>query len=267
MLTLALDCCADPCSVALARDRAVIASRGATSRGSAEALVSLVDEVLCAAGLSIKDVDLLAVSTGPGSYTGVRIAITLAQGLSLGTHIPVLGVPLLFARVPMLLEAKGVNGQNQLNSKGRQIVVPHVRANSSELFVSAFVVDSSGDWSNISCLGRSYCVGDGELLKFCSLVSSEQDSLLVGDVSVKALAEFDSGRLAADYIALAPERICAVDIGSRDFKLRALSNGELGGGFSRMTWQGIVEGSDTQLLRANYVKVVNAKTLAERGLG
>jgi tRNA threonylcarbamoyladenosine biosynthesis protein TsaB len=61
------------------------------------ALFPLLEGTFTAADLSLHDVDLIAVSIGPGSFTGLRIGLSLAKGLALGTTIPVIGVPTLEA--------------------------------------------------------------------------------------------------------------------------------------------------------------------------
>jgi tRNA threonylcarbamoyladenosine biosynthesis protein TsaB len=66
----------------------------------ATTLLPMIDEALGAAGLGLSELDLLAVSIGPGSFTGLRIGLSVAKGLSLATGLPLVGVPTLeaFAR-------------------------------------------------------------------------------------------------------------------------------------------------------------------------
>lgn len=64
---------------------------------SAERLLPLIAELLAEAGWSLSSLDRLGVSTGPGSFTGLRVGIACAQGLSLGLGIPLLGVTSLRA--------------------------------------------------------------------------------------------------------------------------------------------------------------------------
>jgi tRNA threonylcarbamoyladenosine biosynthesis protein TsaB len=61
------------------------------------ALLGLVDEALLAAGREIEDLDAVAVSIGPGSFTGLRVALATAKGLVLGTTTRLVGVPTLDA--------------------------------------------------------------------------------------------------------------------------------------------------------------------------
>ena len=58
-------------------------------------LAPAVAETLSRAGLQIQDLKLLAVATGPGSFTGLRIGMALAKGIALARHLPIIGIPTL----------------------------------------------------------------------------------------------------------------------------------------------------------------------------
>jgi len=90
---LALDCSASACSAALWR-RGALAARefAAMGRGQAEALMPMVETVMEAGGAGYRDLDLVAVTVGPGSFTGLRIGLAAARGLALAAGVPVLGV-------------------------------------------------------------------------------------------------------------------------------------------------------------------------------
>ena len=62
------------------------------AKGQAERLVPMLDAVLAAEGVVWGDLDALVVGTGPGNFTGIRIAVALARGLALGLGIPAVGV-------------------------------------------------------------------------------------------------------------------------------------------------------------------------------
>lgn len=95
MLTLALDTANDRLAVALAGDGRTIARSEAITRGHAERLFPLVDELLAAADAEIDQVTRIAVNVGPGSFTGIRIAVAAARGLGLALGIPVVGIDAL----------------------------------------------------------------------------------------------------------------------------------------------------------------------------
>ena len=61
-------------------------------KGQAERLLPLLGELLAEAGLGWRDVTRLAVGTGPGNFTGIRIAVAAARGLALGLGVPAIGV-------------------------------------------------------------------------------------------------------------------------------------------------------------------------------
>lgn len=94
---LALDCSAASCSAALWRGDGqgggLAAHRfEAMARGQAEALVPLIDGMMDAAGARYGDLDLIAVTVGPGSFTGLRVGLAAARGLALAAGVPVLGL-------------------------------------------------------------------------------------------------------------------------------------------------------------------------------
>lgn len=94
---LAIDTATDTCSVALMRGGATeLRSEAVGQRHSARAL-PLVDQVLRTAGVNLRDVDFIAFGAGPGSFTGLRIACGLAQGLAWGAGKQVIAVGNLYA--------------------------------------------------------------------------------------------------------------------------------------------------------------------------
>ncbi len=97
-LVLALDTSAEACAVAIVEDGAALArTTRAMTRGHAEALMPMIGEAMDRAGRRLADVGLIAVTTGPGSFTGVRTGIAAARGLALGTGAPAVGVSALAA--------------------------------------------------------------------------------------------------------------------------------------------------------------------------
>jgi tRNA threonylcarbamoyladenosine biosynthesis protein TsaB len=88
---LALDSAAGACSAALFTDGEVRRREwAAMARGHAEALMPMVATVMD--GQDYKDLDAIAVTIGPGAYTGLRIGLAAARGLALAAHLPVIGV-------------------------------------------------------------------------------------------------------------------------------------------------------------------------------
>jgi tRNA threonylcarbamoyladenosine biosynthesis protein TsaB len=94
MKVLAFDCSGASCSAAVLIDDRAAAQRFASmERGHAETLLPMIETVLREAALTPAMLDLLAVTVGPGSFTGLRIGLAAARGLALARGLPAIGVP------------------------------------------------------------------------------------------------------------------------------------------------------------------------------
>lgn len=90
---LALDCSAAACSAALWRDGGLAAHRlAAMERGHAEALMPLIETVMGIAALRYAELDLVAATVGPGSFTGLRVGLAAARGIALAAGVKALGL-------------------------------------------------------------------------------------------------------------------------------------------------------------------------------
>ncbi len=92
---LGLDTSAQTCSVALHDNGSVLARSQQLAKGHSQLVLPMIDELLAEAGLSPGQLDALALTIGPGSFTGLRIAISVVQGLAFGADIPVVSVSTL----------------------------------------------------------------------------------------------------------------------------------------------------------------------------
>jgi tRNA threonylcarbamoyladenosine biosynthesis protein TsaB len=97
MKILALDTATQACSTALLTADAVITRELLTERGHAEHILSMIDAVLAEAGIGLHEVSALAFGRGPGAFTGVRLAASVAQGLAFAAQLPVVPVSDLLA--------------------------------------------------------------------------------------------------------------------------------------------------------------------------
>jgi tRNA threonylcarbamoyladenosine biosynthesis protein TsaB len=96
VLTLAIETSSPLGSIAVGNGNQLLAERRhAGGDAHAEALFPLLDELLREAGVSRKELGRVAVGVGPGSFTGLRVGIALAEGIATGLGIPLLGVPSL----------------------------------------------------------------------------------------------------------------------------------------------------------------------------
>jgi tRNA threonylcarbamoyladenosine biosynthesis protein TsaB len=131
MRVLGLDTATWTATVGVIDGERTLAERSRVVSGShAVTLLPLVEETLSAGGMGLGDVDLIAVSIGPGSFTGVRIALSVAKGLAMAARRPLVGVPTLAA----LAEAAGGGG----------VVWPVLDARKGELYAAAFARHEHG---------------------------------------------------------------------------------------------------------------------------
>lgn len=132
---LHLDCSSPLAQVMLAVDGQVQSQRfGKTERDHAGSLPFLVDEVLAESGCSLETVDAISVCSGPGSYTGLRIALAAAKGYCYAWDKPLIMHNRLTLMLAELDETVGADVPNRL------AILP---ARAGEFFVAA-----SGEWTN-----------------------------------------------------------------------------------------------------------------------
>jgi tRNA threonylcarbamoyladenosine biosynthesis protein TsaB len=97
-MILAVDTALGACSAALVADGRTLAHQHLLMvRGHAEALAPMVDALMRGAGISFAALDRIAVTTGPGTFTGQRVGLAFARALGLGLKRPVIGVTTLDA--------------------------------------------------------------------------------------------------------------------------------------------------------------------------
>ena len=100
MLILAIDTALDACAAAVldtGSGRLIAQASEAMKRGHAEALMPLISAVMKQAGLPFATLDRIAVTTGPGSFTGLRVGLSAARGIALAANKPVVGLTTLSA--------------------------------------------------------------------------------------------------------------------------------------------------------------------------
>jgi tRNA threonylcarbamoyladenosine biosynthesis protein TsaB len=96
VLVLGIETATPTASVGLAEEDCVLAERSlGMTRNHAVAILPLIDETLQDGGVGLRDVDAVAVSIGPGSFTGLRVGLSVAKGLVLVGGMAIVGVPTL----------------------------------------------------------------------------------------------------------------------------------------------------------------------------
>lgn len=104
---LALDTATERCSVALLVGNTVYSRSEIAPRDHTKKVLPMVDEVLKEAGVTLQELDALAFGRGPGSFTGVRIGIGIAQGLAFGADLPMIGISTLAAMAQAAYRLQG----------------------------------------------------------------------------------------------------------------------------------------------------------------
>src|SRR3954463_520285 len=98
MLILAIDTALDACAAGVLdteAGRMIAQESQSMKRGHAEALMPLIARVIEASGLGFANLDRIAVTTGPGSFTGVRVGLSAARGIALAAGKPAVGITTL----------------------------------------------------------------------------------------------------------------------------------------------------------------------------
>jgi len=123
------------CSVVLAEKTTILACKESeTPQSHASLLTQFINDVLAQAGYSLKDIDAIAVSSGPGSYTGIRIGMATAKGLCYGLQCPLIKISTLQAL------ANGLKKQLP-HSLDHTYLVPMLDARRMEVFTAVFNKD------------------------------------------------------------------------------------------------------------------------------
>lgn len=89
---LAIDTATEACSVCLLHNGQSFSLFEPTPRQHSQKILPMVEQVLADAGIAKKDIEVVAFGQGPGSFTGVRIAVSIAQGLAFGLGVPLIPV-------------------------------------------------------------------------------------------------------------------------------------------------------------------------------
>lgn len=135
---LALDTSTENCSVALLVDGKYYIRSEVAPRDHTKKILPMVDEVLNEAGLTLNQLDALAFGRGPGSFTGVRIGIGIAQGLAFGADLPMIGISTLAAMA-----------QATYRLHGHTHAACAIDARMSEVYWGRFSRQENGQWDEV----------------------------------------------------------------------------------------------------------------------
>ncbi|MEN4870851.1 tRNA (adenosine(37)-N6)-threonylcarbamoyltransferase complex dimerization subunit type 1 TsaB [Kosakonia cowanii] len=135
MRILAIDTATEACSVALWNDGTTFAHFELCPREHTQRILPLVRAALADAEVTLTDLDALAFGRGPGSFTGVRIGIGIAQGLALGAELPMIGVSTL-----------ATMAQGAWRKTGATRVLAAIDARMGEVYWAEYQRDADGVW-------------------------------------------------------------------------------------------------------------------------
>ncbi|ALQ56824.1 MAG: tRNA threonylcarbamoyladenosine biosynthesis protein TsaB [Pseudoalteromonas tetraodonis] len=126
-------------------------------------ILPLIDELLNKANCKLKDLDVIGFGQGPGSFTGVRISVAIAQGLGYSTNLPLVGVSTL-----------AVMAQQAFEQFGDEVVYPSIDARMGEIYFAQYQVNN-----NLMTLQGEERVFKPELLD-ASLIDTNKTATGVG---------------------------------------------------------------------------------------
>ena len=130
---LALDTATEACSAALLVDGAILERFEVAPQGHARLILPMLESLLAEAGLVLGQLDALAFGRGPGSFTGVRIATGVVQGIAFGADLPVVPVSSLAAMA-----------QSVVDGEAAQRILCAFDARMGQLYWGAYVAGADG---------------------------------------------------------------------------------------------------------------------------
>lgn len=135
MRILAIDTATEACSVALWNDGNINAHFELCPREHTQRILPMVQDILATSGTTLAEINALAFGRGPGSFTGVRIGIGIAQGLALGASLPMIGVSTL-----------ATMAQGAWRKTGATRVLAAIDARMGEVYWAEYQRDEKGVW-------------------------------------------------------------------------------------------------------------------------
>ena len=134
MRLLALDAATTTCSVALLSERGMVERDAGSVKAHAEQLLGMVAEVLAEGEVPLASLDAIVASIGPGSFTGVRVSVAVAQGLAFGAGLRVIAVSTLEALALQALAVPAPGSPSQ--------VLAVLDARMQEVYWACFAADA-----------------------------------------------------------------------------------------------------------------------------
>ncbi|RKS87697.1 tRNA threonylcarbamoyladenosine biosynthesis protein TsaB [Orbus hercynius] len=164
---LAIDTSTEACSVALMFNQQLSQRFTLSQRDHTKQVLPMIDDLLKQAGCTLSQIDAIAFAKGPGSFTGVRIGIGIAQGIAFGINKPLVGVSTL---------ATLAQGANRMS--GAEQVITAIDARMGEVYLGAY-----------------QCLGNGELSPMINecVIQPDQVAGYLANLSLSAPAVYYAG--------------------------------------------------------------------------
>jgi len=179
MKILGLDSATVACSAAICVDGVLRARRyDQMTRGQSEVLMPMVEGVFEDAGLEAGDLDLIAVTVGPGAFTGLRIAIATALGLSLASDVRAAGVT--------TMEALAYGARSE--SPQLKTIIVALDSRRDDIYLQVFSDEGQP-------VGDVEAVATDDLTAWYSTIQIKSPVTLIGDAADRAVGFFDSGKV------------------------------------------------------------------------
>jgi tRNA threonylcarbamoyladenosine biosynthesis protein TsaB len=211
---LALDTATECCSVALLFEGRLLTREIEVARGHAERILPMIDEILGEAGISLPQLQAIAFGRGPGSFTGVRLAAGIAQGLAFGSGLGIIAISDLGAVAQRVFdEDSGVTRALVCNDARMQEVYwgcfergsdGLAMARGPERVSPAANVGLPSSWADAAGLGRGFAAYPGLKALPGVAVRGNWDRLLprAAEVARLAVADLAAGRLLGPEAAV-----------------------------------------------------------------
>lgn len=182
------------CSVALCEGNVIVAERTDNGgRSHASLLTCLIEDVLKETSIKASDLEAVVVSKGAGSYTGLRIGVSVAKGIAFGAAIPIIGIE---TTLSMFFGFKELFN-NKYTFTEEDIFVPVIDARRMEVYCAAFAFDSkmvrptfaeiltpTSFQDILPSSGRLFIFGDAA--KKCTNIFSDKQIIVEEEYSVSA---------------------------------------------------------------------------------
>lgn len=189
-LILSIETSTDKCSVALHEEGRLISLKEREEKGAhAMRLPGLVDEVLLDAKLSSDRLKAIAVSQGPGSYTGLRIGVSTAKGLAYALDLPLIGISTLQAlAIQMSAVERGSLIVAQIDARRMEVYSQVFDSLGTALSEVSPVILTSNSYEDLLLKHRLYFIGNA-VEKVSASISSSNATFIEGEFSAKWLGE------------------------------------------------------------------------------